>query len=193
MPKGVSRELFKKLSKFYNADVFKDAGVKIRQLALEADNMKVEERIARIAQIFKWFKNPDKETVLTPWEVVNRHMSSTLGGYTFFEDDFKTPYTKVDEKTGEIIETGKPRFVDRGEITKNVFGNVTSGNIDITNGKINTKILEINSKTGLYPLYVAYSLIKHCFLFGREKTTPMIILLMTNMLFGIMWSLTICT
>jgi hypothetical protein len=76
MPKGISRELFGKLSKFYNADVFRDAGIRIRQLAKEADSMKVEERIARIAQIFKWFKNPDRETVLTPWEVVNRHMSN---------------------------------------------------------------------------------------------------------------------
>ena len=152
MPKGVSRELFKKLSKFYNADVFKDAGVKIRQLALEADSMNVEERIARIAQIFKWFKNPDKETVLTPWEVVNRHMSSTIGGYTFFEDDFKTPCIKVDEKTGDIISTHEPRFVSQGEVTKEIFGN-----IDPQNGH-KTKILEINSKTGLYPLYIAYTL-----------------------------------
>lgn len=161
MPKGVSRELFKKLSKFYNADVFRDAGVRIRQLALEADNMKVEERIARIAQIFKWFKNPDKETVLTPWEVVNRHMSSTLGGYTFFDDDFKTPCVKVDEKTGEILATNEPRFVDQGEVTKQIFGDGTLGNIDDKDGSINTKILEINSKTGLYPLYVAYSLYRH--------------------------------
>ena len=152
MPKGVSRELFKKLSKFYNADVFKDAGVKIRQLALEADNMNVEERIARIAQIFKWFKNPDKETVLTPWEVVNRHMSSTIGGYTFFEDDFKTPCIKIDEKTGDIISTHEPRFVSQGDVTKEIFGN-----IDPQNGH-KTKILEINSKTGLYPLYIAYTL-----------------------------------
>ncbi len=161
MPKGVSRELFKKLSKFYNADVFRDAGVRIRQLALEADNMKVEERIARIAQIFKWFKNPDKETVLTPWEVVNRHMSSTLGGYTFFDDNFKTPCVKVDEKTGEILATNEPRFVDQGEVTKQIFGDGTLGNIDDKAGSINTKILEINSKTGLYPLYVAYSLYRH--------------------------------
>lgn len=170
MPKGVSRELFKKLSKFYNADVFKDAGVKIRQLALEADNMKVEERIARIAQIFKWFKNPDKETVLTPWEVVNRHMSSTLGGYTFFEDDFKTPCIKVDEKTGDIISTQEPRFVDQGDVTKEIFGDGTLGNIDEKAGKINTKVLEINSKTGLYPLYVAYSLYRHLLpVYASEK------------------------
>lgn len=161
MPKGVSRELFKKLSKFYNEDVFRDAGVMIRQLALEGDSMKVEERIARIAQIFKWFKNPDKETVLTPWEVVNRHLSSTLGGYTFFEEDFKTPCIKIDEKTGEITSTKEPRFVDRGDITKQIFGDGTLGNIDDKAGCINTKVLEINSKTGLYPLYVAYSLYRH--------------------------------
>ena len=170
MPKGVSRELFKKLSRFYNADVFKDAGVKIRQLALEADSMKVEERIARIAQIFKWFKNPDKETVLTPWEVVNRHMSSTLGGYTFFEDDFKTPCIKIDEKTGEIISTQEPRFVDQGDVTKEIFGDGTLGNIDEKAGRINTKVLEINSKTGLYPLYVAYSLYRHLLpVYASEK------------------------
>ena len=155
MPKGMSRDLFSKLSKFYNADIFKDAGIKIRQLAREADSMKVEERIARIAQIFKWFKNPDKETVLTPWEVVNRHLSSTLGGYCFFEDDFKTPCITIDEKSGDVIATNEPRFVDQGEITKQIFGD---GKIDELAGNINTKVLEINSKTGLYPLYVAYSL-----------------------------------
>ena len=161
MPKGVSRELFRKLSKFYNPDVFRDAGVRIRQLALEADSFKVEERIARIAQIFKWFKNPDKETVLTPWEVVNRHMSCTLGGYCFFDEDFKTPCTKVDPQTGEILSTTEPRFVDHGEVTKKIFGDGTLGNIDEKAGSINTKVLEINSKTGLYPLYVAYSLYRH--------------------------------
>ena len=161
MPKGVSRDLFKKLSKFYNADVFRDAGVRIRQLALEADDFKVEERIARIAQIFKWFKNPDRETVLTPWEVVNRHMSSTLGGYCFFDDDFKTPCTKFDEKTGELLSTKEPRFVPQGDVTKQIFGDGKLGNIDELAGSIKTKILEINSKTGLYPLYVAYSLYKH--------------------------------
>lgn len=170
MPNGVTRLLFRKLTKFYNPDVFKEAGIRIRQLAREADGMKVEERIARIAQIFKWFKNPDKETVLTPWEVINRHMSSTLGGYCFFEDDFKTPVVKIDKETGEILDTNEPRFVDQGEVTKEVFGDGTLGNIDELQGKINTKILEINSKTGLYPLYVAYSLYRHLLpVYANEK------------------------
>ena len=30
------------------------------------------------------FKNPDKETVLTPWRVVNMHLSDCLGGYNFW-------------------------------------------------------------------------------------------------------------
>lgn len=170
MPNGVTRQLFRKLTKFYNPDVFKNAGIRIRQLAREADSMKVEERIARIAQIFKWFKNPDKETVLTPWEVVNRHMSSTLGGYFFFEDDFKTPVIKVDKETGDIVSTNEPRFIDQGEVTKEVFGDGSLGNIDELQGKINTKILEINSKTGLYPLYVAYSLYRHLLpVYANEK------------------------
>jgi hypothetical protein len=170
MPNGVTRELFQKLSKFYNADVFRDAGVKIRLLAKEADNMRVEERIMRIAQIFRWFKNPDKETVLTSWEVVNRHLSSTLGGYCFFEDDFNTPVLKIDEDTGEELETKEPRFVDNGEITKEIFGDVTFGNIDELQGKINTKIMEINSKTGLYALYVAYTLYRQLLpIYAKQK------------------------
>ncbi len=167
MPKGMSRDLFRKLSKFYNADIFKDAGIKIRQLAREADSMKVEERIARIAQIFKWFKNPDKETVLTPWEVVNRHLSSTLGGYCFFEDDFKTPCISIDEKSGDVIATNEPRFVDQGDITKQIFGD---GKINAQAGSIDIKVLEINSKTGLYPLYVAYSLYRRLLpVYAKEK------------------------
>ena len=39
----------------------------------------------------------------------------------------------------------KPRFVDNGEVTTKVFKDP------------NTRILEINSKTGLYPLFMAYS------------------------------------
>lgn len=171
MPKGVSREVFQKLSKFYNADIFRCAGAKIRQLAREADSMNVEERIDRITQIFKWFKNPDKETVLTPWEVVNRHLSSTIGGYCFFEEDFKTPCIQVDKvlsQNGNANEAGQTenvdwdaytRLVDQCEVTKYVFGNENTINQQM--GSIDTKVLEINSKTGLYPLYVAYSLYRN--------------------------------
>lgn len=149
MPKGVTKADFNKFRKCYNATVFVAAGKRYRQLAREADRMHVDERVRRISDIFSYFHNPDKETVLTPWRVVNMHMSDTLGGYTFFNERFDDPCEReVPATNGQLFEwitTDEPRFVDRGEVTRTVFAS-------------NSKILEINSKTGLYPLYVAYSL-----------------------------------
>ncbi len=149
MPKGVTKAQFNKFRKCYNATVFVAAGKRYRQLAREADTMHIDERVRRISDIFSYFHNPDKETVLTPWRVVNMHMSDTLGGYTFFNERFDGPCEReVPGTNGQLFEwvpTLEPRFVDRGEVTQEVFA---SG----------SKILEINSKTGLYPLYVAYSL-----------------------------------
>ncbi len=132
MPKGVSKEMFGKFKKFYEPDVFREAGKRIRAMARAADKFTVEQRIERIAGIFNTFRNPDKETVLTPWRVVNMHMSDCLGGYCFYDEEFKQP-----------IEV--PRWVDRGQVTKDVF-------------RPEAHILEINSKSGLYPLYVAYNI-----------------------------------
>ncbi len=131
MPKGVTKEVFERFKKYYEADVFREAGKRIREMARAADKFTIEERIERIAAIFNTFRNPDKETVLTPWRVVNMHMSDCLGGWTFYDEDFK-----------ETLQV--PRWVDRGEVTKNVF-------------RPESHILEINSKSGLYPLYVAYN------------------------------------
>ena len=131
MPKGVSKETFKQFSKYYDRDIFTASAKRIRSVARAADKLSIEQRIERISQLFSSFRNPDKETVLTPWRVVNMHISDTIGGYSFFDEEFK-----------EIIPD--PRFVDRGEVTETVF------NPD-------SRILEINSKTGLYPLYMAYS------------------------------------
>ena len=142
MPKGISKEDFNKIRKCFNATRFEEAGKKYRALTREADFMHVDERIKQIAEIFSFFRNPDKETVLTPWRVVNMHMSDTLGGYCFYDETF-------DEKTGQL---DSPRFVDQGDVTKQLFDNV-----DLS-GEVQTKMLEINSKTGLYPLYITYSL-----------------------------------
>ena len=131
MPKGVSKETFNQFSKYYDRDIFTASAKRIRSVARAADKLSIEQRIERISQLFSSFRNPDKETVLTPWRVVNMHISDTIGGYSFFDEEFK-----------EIIPD--PRFVDRGEVTETVF------NPD-------SRILEINSKTGLYPLYMAYS------------------------------------
>ena len=153
MPKGVSKATFNKFKKCYNSTAFVAAGKRYRQLAREADSMHVEERMQRISEIFSYFHNPDKETVLTPWRVVNMHLSETLGGYTFFNEQFSGPNEKIiintDTSLFEFIPTNEPRFVKRGEVTSDIFSNSDA------------KILEINSKTGLYPLYMAYSLYRN--------------------------------
>ena len=132
MPKGVDKEKFEKFKKYYDPDIFREAGKRIREMARVADNFTIEERIERISAIFNTFRNPDKETVLTPWRVVNMHMSDCLGGWCFYDDEFKQPLSV-------------PRWVSQGQVTTDVF-------------RPDAHILEINSKSGLYPLYVAYSI-----------------------------------
>lgn len=134
MPAKVTKEKFNQFIEYYDKDIFVEAGNQIRRKAKAADNLTPVERVKRIAEIFSSFKNPDKETVLTPWRVVNLHMSETLGGWDFF-----------DEKHSELMEEN-PRFVSHGDVTEKTLTNT------------NAKILEINSKSGLYPLYVAFSL-----------------------------------
>ena len=72
---------------------------------------------------------------MTPWRVVNIHMRDCLGGYTFYNTDNK----RID---------GNPVFVEYQSVTKKTLANKQA------------RILEINSKTGLYPLYVVYSIFR---------------------------------
>lgn len=131
MPKGVTKEIFGQFKKYYDSDVFRESGVKIREMARAADKLSIEDRIERISSIFSTFRNPDKETVLTPWRVVNMHLTQSLGGWCFYDKDYNE----------QILE---PELIKQNEITDEVF-------------KKNTHILEINSKSGLYALYCAYS------------------------------------
>ncbi len=170
MPAKITKEDFNKIRKVFKATRFEEAGKKYRALAREADEMHIDERMERITTIHGWFKNPDKETVLTPWSVVNMHLNTVVGGYSFYDpQDFKSPVTKevplkdadgnemVDEagqtktETVEMPVTEQP--IVRDHITHEVFGVYDSGK-----DAIQTRILEINSKTGLYPLYMAYTL-----------------------------------
>jgi len=145
MPKGFTKQTFNTLKDCFDRSIFTGAAKRIRQMVKEADNLNTEDRIAKIATIFSYFHNPDKETVLTPWRMVNMHMSDTVGGWCFWDEDFVAPYTE-ENQYGENVNAA--RFVDRGDVTKDVFTDY------------NSRILEINSKTGLYPLYMAYSLFK---------------------------------
>ena len=156
MPKGFTKQTFNILKDCFDRSIFTGAAKRIRQMVKEADNLNTEDRIAKIATIFSYFHNPDKETVLTPWRVVNMHMSDTVGGWCFWDEEFVAPYTE-ENKYGENVNAARPVGVTvdednlphfTNEVTKDIFGDY------------NSRILEINSKTGLYPLYMAYSLFK---------------------------------
>jgi Eco57I restriction-modification methylase len=134
MPKGVTKKVFEDFKKYYEPDIFRAAGKKIRAMTRAADNLGIEERISRITSIFSSFRNPDKETVLTPWRVVNMHIGDCLGGHVFF-----------DEKMENTIL--QPRYINHGLMTDLVFSE-------------DSKILEINSKSGLYPLYMGFGIYK---------------------------------
>ena len=156
MPKGFTKETFNILKDCFDRSIFTGAAKRIRQMVKEADNLNTEDRIAKIATIFSYFHNPDKETVLTPWRVVNMHMSDTVGGWCFFNKEFDAPYTE-ENKYGENVNAARPVGVEVDENNQPHFTNEVTQDIF---GDYNARILEINSKTGLYPLYMAYSLFK---------------------------------
>lgn len=140
MPENLSKDDFRELVQYYNQETVVGAAKIIRAKAAEADRLPPTERTIAIANIFGSFHNPSHETVLTPWRVVNMHMAETLGGYRFYNEKFEE---NDDEYYRRLQE---PEFEDQGEITRDTLGNPDA------------KILEINSKSGLYPLYCAYSI-----------------------------------
>ena len=156
MPKGFTKETFNILKECFDRSIFTGAAKRIRQMVKEADTLNTEDRINKIATIFSYFHNPDKETVLTPWRVVNMHLSDTLGGWCFLNEEFDGNYT-VENQFGENVNAARPvgmKLDEEGNVT---FENSVTRDVF---GDYNARILEINSKTGLYPLYMAYSIFK---------------------------------
>ncbi len=135
MPKGFTKGMFSEITKYYDAEVFIEAGRIIRQRAKSFDDLDFIERAEQIAELFGTFKNPDKETVLTPWRVVNLQVSKSVGGLNFYDDNFESV---TDGATSNL------HWVSN-EVTPLIY-------------QRDTKILDINSKTGLYPLHSAISL-----------------------------------
>ena len=135
MPKGFTKEMFSEITKYYDAEVFIEAGRIIRQRAKSFDSLDFIERAERVSELFGSFKNPDKETVLTPWRVVNMQTVKSVGGLNFYDDDFTSTTNGA---------TSNLHWVEK-DITSEIY-------------HPGTKILDINSKTGLYPLHAAISL-----------------------------------
>ncbi len=129
MPAGLSKCQFRDFTKYYDEVVFKGVAKNIRAKAFDCDDLPPTERVEAIAAIFSTFKNPDKETVLTPWKVVNQHLTIGFGGHDF---------TDYREKSGKPVwktEGDRSRIWERHD----------------------ARILEINAKSGLYPLLAAYN------------------------------------
>ncbi|MCO4489102.1 Type II restriction endonuclease [Streptococcus infantarius subsp. infantarius] len=135
MPKGFTKGMFSEITKYYDAEVFIEAGRIIRQRAKSFDSLDFIERAERVSELFGSFKNPDKETVLTPWRVVNMQTAKSVGGLNFYDDDFTSTTNGA---------TSNLHWVEK-DITSEIY-------------HPDTKILDINSKTGLYPLHAAISL-----------------------------------
>ena len=135
MPKGFTKGMFSDITKYYDAEVFIEAGRIIRQRAKSFDDMDFIDRAENIAELFSTFKNPDKETVLTPWRVVNLQITKSVGGLNFYDDNFESV---TDGATSNL------HWVDN-DLTSSVYHE-------------EVKILDINAKTGLYPLHSAISL-----------------------------------
>ena len=135
MPAGFTKGMFKEITKYYDAEVFIEAGRIIRQRAKSFDSLDFIERAEEIATLFGSFKNPDKETVLTPWRVVNMQIAKGIGGLNFYDDNFES---MTDGATPNL------HWVDT-DVTDSVY-------------HPESRIIDINAKTGLYPLHAAMSL-----------------------------------
>ena len=135
MPSGFTKGMFTEITKYYDAEVFIEAGRIIRQRAKSFDSLDFIERAEEIATLFSSFKNPDKETVLTPWRVVNMQIAKGIGGLNFYDDNFES---MTDGATPNL------HWVDT-DVTDSVY-------------HPESRIIDINAKTGLYPLHAAMSL-----------------------------------
>ena len=145
MPLGLTKENF--LNDFapcIKIDKFNWAAKALLTELRIAQSLSILDRIIKIENIFSKFHNPDKETVLTPWRVVNLQLGNCMGGYTFFDSNGEPIITPA--------EINYP--VNLIDVTKyNVISNVTNYIFRMTH-----KFLDINSKTGLYSLYLRFSL-----------------------------------
>lgn len=146
MPKGFTKGMFSEIIKYYDAEVFIEAGRIIRQRAKSFDSLDFIDRAENIAELFSTFKNPDKETVLTPWRVVNIQINTVMGGLNFYDNNFES-----------TTQSGVPNlhWVDT-DLTSSIYQKTAT-------------ILDINSKTGLYPLHSAISLYYKMLLLNTDK------------------------
>lgn len=132
MPKGFTKPIFNQIAHLIDIDNLISSTSVIISQTKDADKLPIQERIIEIVQMISKFHFTDNETVLTPWRVVNLHMAYTLGGYDFY-----------DETHNNLLDA--PVLREQEGITANLFCNPDA------------HVLEVNSKSGVYPLWIAYT------------------------------------
>lgn len=151
--------------RFFDPVIFSLSCERLRRTARENAEKPPLEAAFRTATLFGTFKNPDKETVLTPHRVVELQYTSTMGGLSFLDlkkstaahsfarlrnkatgeeesHPLRVALTLLDAETHELA----PVWVEpEGEDLQKLWEDPTA------------TILDINSKTALYPLFAACS------------------------------------
>ena len=133
---------FDYFKQFIDEDIFVIACTDTRKQLKEADDFLPEKRVKALIKIINTFKNPAKETIITPWSVVNLHLGETIGGEVFYDIEGEDFRRALDE----------PKMIDHSG--EGVLSDIHT-DVFFEEG---SKVLEINSKSGVYPLYLAYSM-----------------------------------
>lgn len=162
---------WEEVQQFFDPRMFSLACERVSRLAKIAAEKPVYERIFRTVQLFNMFRNPDKETVLTPWRVVNMQYATTVGGAIFLDLDKSTTglnnqwwYVK-NLATGEIESHLEDDVADLLEAeTHEISPQWLTSDADPVAGDYvglwedpRSSFLDLNSKTALYPLLAAAS------------------------------------
>ena len=148
-PYQVSRQEFKQdFIPFINQQKFNLVVDKLLS-EIEATNQlpieKITQRIAKLASIISTFRNPNGETIFTPWQIVNMQLANCFGGNSFYDEKGKLIFEDFDQDSDQLNVNDFTKYFTIPEITNNIY-------------QLSNKFLDVNSKEGLYLLYLAYSL-----------------------------------
>lgn len=152
--------------RFFDPVIFSLSCERIRRIAREIGEKPSLERAFRTACLFATFRNPDKETVLTPARVVELQYTSTLGGLSFLDLEASTASHVVarlrNVESGELETHGLKlalTLLDAGtHVVSPVWVEPEGDELRKFWESSETTVLDINSKTALYPLFAAVSL-----------------------------------
>ena len=152
------------IKRFFDSKIFALAGKQVRQEVREAFKKPPVERSLRIAAIISRFKNPDKETVLTPARVVELQYSSTIGGLGLFDlerSTAKNPLALVrnleKDKAESLPLQQAVRALSEGTHVVEPLWRSSESVGDSFWQSNDLSLYDINSKTALYPLWGALS------------------------------------